>query len=57
MKRKIINDSGLNKSQKSALHKHSIHHTEKHIKSMIMNIKKGRSFKDSHLIAIKKLGK
>ena len=57
MKKKIINDSGLNKLQKNALHKHSVHHTEKHIKSMIMNIKKGRSFKDSHMIALKKLGK
>ena len=57
MKKNIINQSGLNALQKKALHKHSIHHSEKHLKSMIMNIKKGRSFKDSHMIALKKLGK
>ena len=54
MKKNIINQSGLNALQKKALHKHSIHHSEKHLNSMIMNIKKGRSFKDSHMIAIKK---
>ena len=37
--------------------KHSDHHTIKHIKSMVKDIKKGKSFIQSHKIAQLKVGK
>ena len=39
------------------LKKHSKHHSEKHIKQMKADIKKGDSFKKAHKKALKKVGR
>ena len=57
MKIKGISLSGLNKRQESAMKKHSKHHTGKHLKTMVSLIKKGKTFTDSHKIAMKRVGK
>tara|TARA_R100000541_G_scaffold46546_3_gene53618 strand:- start:2840 stop:3019 length:180 start_codon:yes stop_codon:yes gene_type:complete len=54
---KYINGTTLSKTNKSKLMKHSHHHTLKHIKSMVKDMKKGASFNKSHKDAIKKVGK
>ena len=41
----------------TAMGKHSKHHTAKHIKSMVASIKKGKTFTQSHKIAMKKVGR
>ena len=46
----------LTKAQKNKLKDHSNHHTKKHMASMRMNMMRGKSFKESHEIAKKKLG-
>lgn len=53
----IINKSGLHHVQKRVLMKHSNHHTKKHINMMINFIKKGSTFRDSHIKTINKLSK
>ncbi len=57
MKIKGISLSGLNKRQESAMKKHSKHHTGKHLKTMVSLMKKGKTFTDSHKIAMKRVGK
>ena len=57
MKIKGISLSGLNKRQESAMKKHSKHHTGKHLKTMVSLMKKGKTFTDSHRIAMKRVGK
>ena len=43
----------LTKNQKDRLALHSKHHTKKHIASMTSDMKKGMSFKQSHIKAKK----
>ena len=57
MKIKGISLSGLNKRQESAMKKHSKHHTGKHLKTMVSLMKKGKTFTDSHKMAMKRVGK
>ena len=57
MKIKGISLSGLNKRQESAMKKHSKHHTGKHLKAMVSLMKKGKTFTESHKIAMKRVGK
>ena len=57
MKIKGISLSGLNKRQEGAMKRHSKHHTAKHLKKMVSLMKKGKTFTDSHKIAMKKVGK
>ena len=57
IKIKGVSMSGLNQRQIGAMKKHSKHHTVKHIKSMVSNIKSGKTFKQSHVLATKKVGK
>ena len=57
MKIKGISLSGLNKRQESAMKKHSKHHTGKHLKTMVSLMRKGKTFTDSHRIAMKRVGK
>ena len=52
MKIKGISLSGLNKRQESAMKKDSKHHTGKHLKKMVSLMKKGKTFTDSHKIAM-----
>ena len=47
----------LTKRQKDLLAAHSKHHSKKHMASMRMNMMLGKSFKESHEIALKKYGK
>lgn len=54
---KYINGTKLSKPQKKKLMLHSDHHTLKHIKSMIVNINKGKTFTQSHKIAQMSVGK
>ena len=54
---KGVSLTALNKRQQTAMTKHSKHHTAKHMKSMVASMKKGKTFTQSHKIAIKKVGK
>ncbi len=47
----------LNTRQQNAMKKHAKHHTAKHIKSMVAMMKKGATFTQSHMTAMKKVGK
>ena len=47
----------LTESQKSQLEKHKIHHTTKHMNKMRLLMREGKSFKQSHAIAMKLVGK
>ena len=54
---KGVSMSGLNKRQTETMGKHSKHHSSKHIKYMVASIKKGKTFTESHKLAMKKVGK
>ena len=47
----------LTKNQKDALKKPSSHHSAKHMTEMKKHMKKGKTFTQSHKIAMKKVGK
>jgi len=57
MKIKGVSLNGLNKRQENAMKKHSKHHTGKHLKEMVSLMKKGKTFTDSHKLAMRKVGK
>ena len=48
---------GLTKRQIDSLNKHKKHHTKKHMDLMKKLMKDGKSFKEAHNIAMKKVGK
>lgn len=48
---------GLSKKDKKMLKEHGKHHSKGHIKSMLINMMRGKSFEESHKIAMKKEGK
>ena len=54
---KGVNVSALNVRQQNAMKRHSKHHTAKHLRSMVTSMKKGKTFTQSHKIAMKKVGK
>ena len=54
---KGVSLTALNKRQQAAMTKHSKHHTAKHLKSMVASMKRGKTFTQSHKIAMKKVGK
>ncbi len=54
---KGVSVSSLTNRQASAMKKHSKHHTVKHLRSMVASMKKGKTFGQSHKIAMKKVGK
>ena len=54
---KGVSVSFLNTRQATAMKKHSKHHTSKHLRSMVSSMKKGKTFTESHKIAMKKVGK
>jgi len=56
MKVKGVEIGGLNKSQMSAMARHSRHHSVKHLRAMVSAMKKGKSFTESHRIAMRKVG-
>ena len=47
----------LTARQEATLKKHAVHHTKKHMDLMKKLMKDGKSFKESHNIAMKKVGK
>mgnify|MGYP003136733952 CR=1 len=49
--------SKLTKRQEAALSRHSQHHTRKHMTLMRQMMAKGKTFKESHSAAMKKVGK
>ena len=49
--------SQLTQRQKDSLKRHSKHHTKKHIAEMTKMMKAGKTFGESHKIAMKKVGK
>ena len=53
---KKVNMDGLKDSQKKMLSKHSKHHTIKHMQEMIALMRQGKTFKQSHNIAMDKVG-
>jgi len=53
---KGVSTEGLTSRQATTLKKHSVHHTRKHIQSMVNAMKKGASFSASHKMAQKKVG-
>ena len=57
LKIKGISTSGLNQRQIGAMKSHSKHHTVKHLRSMVSSMKSGKTFKQSHVSAMKKVGK
>ena len=48
---------GLTSVQKKQMNKHKTHHTKAHLKSMAAAMRKGKTFKQSHNIAMRKVGK
>ena len=47
----------LTKRQKETLAKHKLHHTAKHMAFMRKEMNKGKTFTQSHKLAMKKVGK
>tara|TARA_R100000781_G_scaffold10135_3_gene9838 strand:- start:9382 stop:9540 length:159 start_codon:yes stop_codon:yes gene_type:complete len=47
----------LTKRQETTLKKHSKHHTSKHMKAMRASMRNGKTFTESHRLAMKKVGK
>tara|TARA_Y100001937_G_scaffold59836_1_gene82112 strand:- start:535 stop:717 length:183 start_codon:yes stop_codon:yes gene_type:complete len=54
---KGVSMAGLNKRQITAMKRHSKHHTAKHIRAMAVAMKKGKTFSESHKLAMKKTGR
>ena len=46
----------INEKEKKTLTKHKVHHTKKHMAQMKKTMKKGATFKKSHIQAMKKVG-
>tara|TARA_Y100001937_G_C7033184_1_gene291052 strand:+ start:32 stop:205 length:174 start_codon:yes stop_codon:yes gene_type:complete len=57
MKIKGVNVDRLTKRQQTAMARHARHHTRKHLRSMVTSMRKGKTFTQSHVIAMKKVGK
>ncbi len=54
---KGVSMNGLNARQANAMKNHSKHHTSKHLKMMVSEMKKGKTFSESHKMAQKKVGR
>tara|TARA_R100000700_G_C3174591_1_gene149258 strand:+ start:896 stop:1087 length:192 start_codon:yes stop_codon:yes gene_type:complete len=57
IKIKGVSMSGLNQRQVGAMKKHAKHHSVKHIRGMVSMMNKGKTFTQSHKLAMKKIGK
>ena len=57
IKVKGVDVSSLTKRQQTAMKRHSVHHTGKHIQSMVNSMKRGATFGESHKRAQKKVGR
>ncbi len=47
----------IDKRERALLKKHSKHHSAKHMKEMVKDMKGGSSFRKAHSKAMKKVGK
>ena len=56
-KAKGVSLTGLTKRQQTAMKRHSVHHTAKHIRSMVTAMRKGSTFGAAHKSAMRKVGK
>ena len=54
---KGVSTNGLTSRQVTALKKHSVHHTKKHMQYMYNSMRRGASFSKAHKNAQKKVGK
>ena len=54
---KGVSMTGLTSRQKTAMRRHKTHHTAKHLRSMTTAMRKGKTFTQSHKIAMKKIGR
>ena len=54
---KGISLKGLTSIQKKQMSKHKTHHTKSHLRSMAVAMRKGKTFSQSHNIAMRKVGK
>jgi len=54
---KGINLKGLTASQKRQMSRHKVHHTKAHLRSMATSMRAGKTFKQSHNLAMRKVGK
>ena len=54
---KGISLKGLNATQKRQMNTHKVHHTKAHLRSMAAAMRKGKTFSQSHSIAMRKVGK
>ena len=57
MKVKMVNMDGLSAKQKAMMKKHAKHHNQSHMKYMVGVMRNGKTFKQAHEIAMKKVGK
>ena len=53
---KCVSMKCLNKRQKSAMRRHKTHHNAKHLRAMVKSMKRGKTFTQSHKLAMKKVG-
>lgn len=54
---KGVSLKGLTTVQKRQMSKHKVHHTKAHLRSMASAMRKGKTFKQSHTAAMRKVGK
>ena len=54
---KGISLKGLNATQKRQMNTHKVHHTKAHLRSMAAAMRAGKTFSQSHTIAMRKVGK
>ena len=54
---KGISLKGLNATQKRKMNTHKVHHTKAHLRSMAVAMRAGKTFNQSHTIAMRKVGK
>jgi len=54
---KGVSLNNLTAAQKKQMSKHKVHHSKAHLNKMAAAMRKGKSFKQSHNIAMKAVGK
>lgn len=52
-----ISLKGLSSVQKRQMSRHKSHHTKAHLRKMASEMRKGKSFKQSHNIAMRSVGR
>jgi hypothetical protein len=52
-----VDISGLKEEDKISMRLHASHHSKRHLEEMVKDLKRGRSFEQSHSEAIRKVGK